>query len=64
MKQPSLDDKVVKVTSYLTDEDFGYEHWRAAQFSAPSCDKHGILLLFSSKELRDKAFDEFEIYYE
>jgi hypothetical protein len=35
MKAPSETDTLVKVTAYLTDEEFGYEHWRAAQFSAP-----------------------------
>ena len=34
MKAPSLDDKVVPVTAYLTDEVFGYDHWRAAQFAS------------------------------
>lgn len=45
MKAPSLDDRAVKVTAYLTDETFGYEHWRAAQFSAPKRDRPGILII-------------------
>ena len=35
MKMPSTADRFVKVAAYLTDEVFGYEHWRAAQFCAP-----------------------------
>lgn len=35
MTPPSLADRIVKVRAYLTDEVFGYTHWRAAQFSAP-----------------------------
>ena len=53
MKPPSLDDHVVAVTAYLTDESFGYEHWRAAQYSAPRCDRHGALVLFATPEARD-----------
>ena len=55
MKQPSLTDKAVRVTAYLTDETFGYEHWRAAQFSAPKLDKYGVLLLFDTKDEVDAA---------
>jgi hypothetical protein len=29
---PSLTDRIVEVSAYLTDETFGYVHWRAAQF--------------------------------
>lgn len=45
MQQPSLNDRFVKVSAYLTDETFGYDHWRAAQFSAPKRDKPAVLVL-------------------
>lgn len=53
--QPNLADRVVKVRAYLTDETLGYEHWRAAQFSAPKHDKFGVLLLFDSEAERNLA---------
>jgi hypothetical protein len=53
MKPPSLTDRVVTVTAYLTDETFGYTHWRAAQFSAPRQDRYGVLLLFATTAERD-----------
>jgi len=58
MKAPSLDDRRVPVTAYLTDEVFGYEHWRAAQFSAPHGpdSRPGILLIFNTEAERDAAF--------
>ena len=52
MDVPSKADNVVEVSAYLTDETFGYDHWRAAQFSAPKCDLPGVLLLFGSEEAR------------
>lgn len=55
MKVPSLNDRAVKVSAYLTDADFGYDHWRAAQFSAPSRDRFGVLLLFANEQERDEA---------
>ncbi len=33
MKPPSVEDRIVQVTAKLTDEVFGYDHWRAGQFS-------------------------------
>jgi hypothetical protein len=50
---PSLADRVVKVSAYLTDETFGYDHWRAAQFSTPGRDRYGALVLFETEEERD-----------
>jgi len=44
-KQPSESDKIVRVRAYLTDEAFGYEHWRAAQFAAPKEGQPALLLL-------------------
>jgi hypothetical protein len=66
MKAPSLDDRRVKVTAYLTDETFGYEHWRAAQFSPPDVPttRPALLVIFHTAEARDgfektlQAFDD------
>lgn len=55
MKTPSLADSVVKVSAYLTDLDFGYTHWHAAQFMAPRLDRFGLLQLFESESERDEA---------
>ena len=52
MKAPSLEDRIVECVAYLTDESFGYDHWRAAQFSAPQKDKLAVLLLFDTEEER------------
>lgn len=34
-QQPRMGDRFVRVSAFLTDEVFGYEHWRAAQFASP-----------------------------
>jgi hypothetical protein len=54
MNTPSLSDRVVKVTAYLTDEVFGYDHWRAAQFSSPK-GKPAVLLIYDTEAERDAA---------
>ena len=54
MKPPGLDDTAVRVTAWLTDDTFGYDHWRAAQFSAPQCARHGVLVLFETAEAADE----------
>lgn len=56
MNAPSIEDRFVRVTAYLTDEFFGYEHWRAAQFSAPKSEKFGVLILFDDKTKRDTYY--------
>lgn len=55
MKVPSTDDRVVAVRAYLTDESFGYTHWRAAQFSAPDAkvQRPAALVLFETDAERD-----------
>ena len=58
MKQPSHTDTAVKVRAYLTDEMFGYEHWRAAQFSAPVDARPAILLLFVNEAARGEALEQ------
>ncbi len=45
MHNPTISDRVVRVRAYLTDEIFGYDHWRAAQFCAPKDAKPAILLV-------------------
>jgi hypothetical protein len=45
MKPPHLTDRIVRVRAYLTDETFGAEHWRAAQFSAPKHDRYAVLVI-------------------
>ena len=64
MKVPSLSDRVVKVTGYLTDQSFGYEHWRAAQFSSPKKDRAGALILFEDEAQRDRFLVEMKHRFE
>jgi hypothetical protein len=45
MNPPSKTDRVVKVRAFLTDEVFGHDHWRAAQFSAPIDAAPAVLLI-------------------
>jgi hypothetical protein len=55
MKAPSFDDVMVRVTGYLTDETFGYEHWRATQFCAPDVPRRpALLLVFDTEADRDR----------
>jgi hypothetical protein len=60
MKTPSTSDYIVKVRAYLTDETFGYTHWRAAQFCAPEAEveRHAALIIFETKNERDKFVEE------
>jgi hypothetical protein len=53
MKAPSNDDRYVNVTAYLTDETFGYDHWRAAQFCSPP-GRPAILIICSGEEDREQ----------
>lgn len=57
MKMPSLSDKLVKVRAYLTDEAFGYEHWRAAQFCAPADGQPALLVICADGDERQKVED-------
>lgn len=50
MKVPSLNDRIVNVRAGLTDEDFGYDHWRAAQFSSPWRDRDALLIVLEPGE--------------
>lgn len=55
MKAPSLTDIMVKVSAYLTDETFGYDHWRATQFCAPDVPRRpALLLVFDTEYDRDR----------
>ncbi len=57
MKPPSEHDRAVRVRAYLTDETFGYEHWRAAQFCAPNVPsaRYALLRIFDSEAEREAA---------
>lgn len=61
MKQPSLADRVVKVRAYLTDQEFGYEHWRAAQFSAPIVAKPAVLVIWETEGEQEAFFRALEV---
>lgn len=58
MKPPSHDDQLVDVTAYMTDEHFGYDHWRATQFRAgmsqPVSDIQAPALLVVCKDDRER----------
>jgi hypothetical protein len=58
MNVPNLKDRFVKVRAYLTDEGFGYTHWRAAQFSPPTLPdtRYAVLVICESKSDRDAVF--------
>lgn len=46
-KAPSIRDRQVMVRAYMTDENFGYDHWRATQFLSPDRSLPAVLLIFS-----------------
>lgn len=49
MKAPSANDRVVAVMAYLTDAEFGYDHWKATQFLSPDGAVHAVLLIVPDK---------------
>ncbi len=53
MNAPSLTDRYVKVRAYMTDDTFGYDHWRAAQFCAPAEGQYAVLVICQSQAERD-----------
>ena len=59
MNAPNKDDDFVNVTAYMTDEHFGYDHWRATQFRAgmpsPGSDvqRPALLVICDSERARD-----------
>ncbi len=53
MKQPSPNDRVVKVCAFLTDESFGYEHWQAKQFLSPDDARPAVLVICETESERD-----------
>jgi len=55
MDVPSTRDRVVKVSAYLTNETFGYTHWRAAQFCAPAADRPSVLVICTSIADRERV---------
>jgi hypothetical protein len=54
MDVPSTRDRAVKVTAYLTDETFGYTHWRAAQFCPPEAETHRPAVLVICTSVADR----------
>lgn len=57
MKPPEKNDLgPVKAMAWLTDEEFGYDHWRAAQFSCGRGIKYSVIHLFESREARDEFY--------
>ncbi|MET0786282.1 MAG: hypothetical protein ABWY25_06210 [Paenisporosarcina sp.] len=59
MNVPSFSDRVVKVRAYLTDEVFGYTHWRAAQFCGPDLpSRHAVLVICQNKEEQDRILKQ------
>ena len=55
MKVPSTNDRFVCVRAWLTDETFGYDHWRAAQFLAPNQAQPALLILCESEAEQKEA---------
>lgn len=53
MKAPATTDRIVKVKAFLTDEAFGYDHWRATQFLAPVDARFAVLVICDSESARD-----------
>lgn len=51
---PNLTDRTAYVYAGLTDETFGYDHWRAAQYSSPWRDREAILVIIQPGENRDE----------
>jgi hypothetical protein len=51
MIPPKPTNRFVRVTAYMTDEAFGYEHWRAAQFASPdvAVKRSGVLIICESE---------------
>lgn len=62
MNAPSTLDRAVPVRAYLTDETFGYDHWRAAQFSAAQVGQPAVLLIFTTEAERDAALSTYTAY--
>ena len=54
MKVPNLADKgPIKAMAWITDEEFGYDHWRAAQFSCGRGVKFAAIVIFDTEAERD-----------
>ena len=63
MKVPNENDLgPIKAKAWRTDEEFGYEHWRAAEYSLGRGTKYAVIYLFESEQKCDdflaKARDE------
>lgn len=57
MKPPEKNDPgPVKAMAWITDAEFGYDHWRAAEFSCGRGTKFAIISLFDTEKERDDVF--------
>lgn len=56
MRMPTVRDIQVAVAARFTDEEFGYERWKADQVGRG--DRPGVLLLFDSERERDSWLAE------
>lgn len=57
MNVPKLSDRLVRVLAGLTDETFGYAHWRAAQFSSPWREREAVLVICREGESVDELME-------
>ena len=58
MKPPNEDQQgPIKAKAWFTDEEFGYEHWRAAEYSCGRGTRFAIITLFTAEQARDEAYD-------
>lgn len=46
----------VKAKAWITDAEFGYDHWRAAEYSCGRGTKFAIIHLFESERARDEFY--------
>jgi len=57
MKAPATTDRLVPVLAYLTDQEFGYDHWRATQFLAPEGAQPALLVICASNREREAVIE-------
>ena len=57
MKPPNKDEVgLVKAMAWFTDEEFGYDHWRAAEYSCGRGTRFAVIHLFESEKARDDFY--------
>lgn len=53
--------EILKAKAWQTDEHFGYDYWRAAEYSCGLAKRSAVIVLFENDEERDrwlKGLDE------